>query len=407
MPGPVRKFFALAMAAIFMGLCLLPGVWLLGFDGTTQSLTENRELAGLPERPSSWQQTQEWPSQFDSFVADHFGGREELVRAYNLLHIKAGVSPIERALVGREGWLYLEQTYLGEANRGALPMDEAQMDALIDSFEQRRRYLEAQGRAFIVMPAPDKNSVFPEYLPRSLKKIGPSRFMQFLDAARAADIPMVDVLGALETAKNAGEAIYFKTDSHWNCRGAWFAYQELMRTLRENGYAGGTVLQESDMEFISPSPGYRTDIVNNLLNLYGLVEEPFSYLCRVRDAPEITAMNPADGTPLDYAYWPPPGREHRVYRRTQPRDHSRVLVYRDSYANAMLRFLVHSFDEVIYAAPAAHLGFDPEDVKKYDPDLVIYEFVERALFYPADNRLLMAESADGEGAGTNSRSPRN
>ena len=395
------------MAAIFMALCMLPGVWLLGFDGTTRSLTENRELADVPQKPSSWQQIQEWPAQFDSFVADHFGGREDLVRGYNLMHIKAGVSPIERALVGKQGWLYLEQTYLGEANRGALPMDEKQMDTLISKLEQRRRYLEGQGKTFIVMPAPDKNTMFPEYLPRSIKKIGPSRYMQFIDAATTAEFAMVDVFGALTTAKNAGEAIYFQTDSHWNCRGAWFAYQELMSALREAGYTGGTILQESDFEFISPSPGYRTDIVNNLLNLDGLIEEPFSFLCRARNEPEIIAMNPADGSLFDYVYAAPPGQEQRVYRHTQARDHSRVLVYGDSYANALLRFLVHSFDEVIYAAPPSQMGFDPEDVKKYDPDLVIYQFVERALIYPADNRLLMAEAGDEEPGEINPRSPRN
>ena len=36
------------------------------------------------------------------------------------------------------------------------------------------------------------------------------------------------------------------------------------------------------------------------------------------------------------------------------------------------------------------MGFDPADVEKYDPDLVIYQFVERGLFYPPDDTLFPA-----------------
>jgi hypothetical protein len=37
------------------------------------------------------------------------------------------------------------------------------------------------------------------------------------------------------------------------------------------------------------------------------------------------------------------------------------------------------------------MSFDPADVKQYDPDLVIYEFVERVLHYRPDNSLLESE----------------
>jgi hypothetical protein len=68
-----------------------------------------------------------------------------------------------------------------------------------------------------------------------------------------------------------------------------------------------------------------------------------------------------------------------------------VLIYRDSYANALVPFLIHSFGEVIYAATETKMGFDPADVDRYNPDLVIYEFVERGLFYPPDDTLLQAD----------------
>lgn len=380
------------MITLFATLSLLPGLMLFQYDGENQSATENRTLASWPGIPANVESLPEWPKRFESFVGDHFGFRNGLVRFYNLIHVKLGTSTVRRVLVGKDNWLFLEQTRLADSNRGAYPLTASQLDALIASFEQRHKYLEKRQKKFVVFPAPDKNSLYPEFLPGSVKIIGPSRFRQFRDAAMHADFHSVDSLLALETAKKTGEAIYYQTDSHWNCRGAWFAYLALMQEIRRAGYQGGTTLDESEVDFIRPEDPPATDLVRNLLNLDGYIDEPYSYICRIKSPADIEATRPSDGKEFDYVYAAPPGKEHRRYRRTEARDHSRVLVYRDSYGNALVPFLIHTFDEVVYAAPSEMMGFNPQDVEKYDPDLVIYQFVERGLFYPPDDTLLPAEN---------------
>ncbi len=403
----IRTIASSLLASIFAALCLLPGLMLLKFDGETRSLTENRELAGFPEWPASLNEAAAWSGKFDAFVADHFGKREKLVAAYNYLHVIAGVSPIDRALVGREGWLFLEQTRLKDANRGALPLSREKLDTLLGSFELRQEYLDSKNIGFIVMPVPDKNSMFPEYLPAKVDFVGPSRLEQFRDGMAQANFNSVDVTPRLQSAKAAGEEIYFQTDSHWNSRGAWFAYLALMDGLREAGYAGGTVLAESDVEFIRLDPYQPTDIVKNLLGLSGWVREDHGIRARVHESGEIRAFRAADGKEYDYLYGPPPGQEQKHFKRSTPRDGSRVLIYRDSYANAMLPFLVHSFDELIYARAPKNMSFDPADIERHQPDLVIYEFVERALFYAPDDHLLKAAIENEKAAGQRDRSSGN
>lgn len=386
----IRKTSSIILIGIFALLTALPGLSLLKFDGETRSLTENRELAGLPARPQTREEIAVWTGQFDAFVADHFGKREKLVAAYNYLHYKAGISPSDRALIGRKGWLFLEQTSLADANRGALPLTGEELQALLDSFALRQEYLNERGIDFMVMPVPDKNSLFPEYLPASVRIIGPSRLAQFREALPGAPFDAVDTYDALVAAKEDGEEIYFQTDSHWNSRGAWVAYRALMKALRDSGYPGGALIDESDVEFIRLDPYHPTDIVKNLLGLSGWVREAHGIRARVSDSGEIRAFRGSDGREYDYIYSPPPGQEKKHFIRTEPRDGSRVLIYRDSYANAMLPFLVHSFDEVVYARAPKSMSFDPADIDRYEPDLVIYEFVERALFYKPDDRLLLA-----------------
>ncbi len=377
----IRAASSIALLTFGAVMCALPGLMLLGYDGETVSATENRELTAPPGRPRDLSAVATWPARFESFVGDHFGLRAALVRGYNLMHVKAGVSPLNRVHVGKDGWLFLEQTRLGELNRGADPLSGPELERLVGSFEARHRFLAERGVGLAVLPLPDKNSLYPEFLPDSIKLVGPSRFAQFRTAALGADFHFVDALAVLDAAKAAGEQTYYRTDSHWNCRGAWLVYRALMQELRRAGYERGKLLDEGEVEFIRPENPRATDIVRNLLNLEGLIQEPYAYRCRVRESAEISATRPTDGRSFDYVYAAPPGKEHRRYRRTAPRDGSRVLVYRDSYANAMLPFLIHSFDEVIFAAPTRPMGFDPADIDRYQPDLVIYEFVERSLYY--------------------------
>ena len=390
---------------MFVLVCLVPGLMLLKFDGETRSLTENRELAGLPSAPGSLEELAGWTGHFDAFVADHFGSREKLVAAYNYLHVLAGISPIKRALVGKSGWLFLEQTFLKDANRGALPLSEQELESLIDSFERRRDYLDSKGILFMVMPVPDKNSMFPEYLPDSVEFVGPSRLEQFLQAAEGARFDHVDVPSRLQEAKDGGEEIYFQTDSHWNHRGAWFAYLALMESLRTAGYEGGRTLAETDVEFIRLDPYHPSDIVKNLLGLSGWIREDHGIRARVNDTAKIRAYRASDGQEYDYLYGPPPGQEQKHFIRSEKRDGSRVLIYRDSYGNAMLPFLVHSFDELIYARAPKNMSFDPADIERYQPDLVIYEFVERALFYTPDDQLLKQAMTRGQVVPENQGSP--
>ncbi len=394
MQKSTRNIPSILLLILLGTMCLLPGLMLLQFDGETLSAAENRSLAALPDIPTDAESLVAWPTRFESFVADHFGFRAKLVRMYNLIHMKAGVSPISRVRVGKDGWLFLEETWLGETNRGAHPFSDRQLENLVESFELRHRYLDSRQKLLVVFPVPDKNSLYPEFLPDSVKIVGPSRFRQFRKAARNAGFHAVDSLLALETAKQNGEAVYYKTDSHWNCRGAWFGYLALMAKIREVGYQGGRILDESEINFNRLEKPHNTDIVHNLLNLSGEFQEPYSFTCNPNMSADIKATRPSDGQSFDYIYSAPPPKEHRSYRRSEPRDRSRVLLYRDSYANAMVPYLIHSFDEVIYAAPTDVMGFDPADVERYDPDLVIYQFVERILIYPPVDDLLRAQPAN-------------
>lgn len=57
---------------------------------------------------------------------------------------------------------------------------------------------------------------------------------------------------------------------------------------------------------------------------------------------------------------------------------TRVLLFRDSFSNELIPYLANSFDELI-VVPRVRLKHLPGVIRRHNPDLVIYEFVERSL----------------------------
>ena len=102
--------------------------------GTATPLTENRTLASFPQAPANRDDWLGYPTAFDAYMDDNFGLRLVLLRLYNRLHVALGVSPSERVILGEEGWLFYEVAQLTDQNRGALPLNEEQLDNLQHRF---------------------------------------------------------------------------------------------------------------------------------------------------------------------------------------------------------------------------------------------------------------------------------
>lgn len=125
------------------------------------------------------------------------------------------------AVRGVDGWcFYLSAEQVAEMDgRGAWP--EARVAATWRRFEERHAWLASQGIAYVVVAAPNKESVYPEHLPGWA---GGPRGRTPLDqvaehAGRAGGPQFVDLRADLWAAKARGRT-YYVEDTHWNSFGA-------------------------------------------------------------------------------------------------------------------------------------------------------------------------------------------
>jgi lysophospholipase L1-like esterase len=148
----------------------------------------------------------------------------------------------EKALVGRDGWLFYKPGFDDMVSRGS-GMPWATNDP-VTAIVAWRDALAARGIQLLVMPAPNKESIYPDYLTRRAKPgqtliSTPTR--DLLQRLKSANVECVDLFALFAHARtNAARAgaplLYLEQDSHWSPAGVALAAQAVAQRLAEKGW---------------------------------------------------------------------------------------------------------------------------------------------------------------------------
>lgn len=330
---------------LFLAL-LVPAAVQIFSERAPISAAEKRALEPLPAWPGRLRDWSAFTSGLDRFARDHFGLREPLATGWGLLKYALRYTP--RVAVGRDGWLYFPQYWgskYGVAGCGALAAEVRSLAGRLDRFAARAA---RSGVTVLLAIAPDKETIYPEYMPEGLGAVGCDLYAEFMDGvqqAKTAD------LRATLSAWKAKEQVYFRTDSHWSDVGGWHA----ARTLLEGGCPPGKACAKL------PEPRLTTKILGgDLAGLIGLA----SVLTERYVAVEV------------------PEARHSGRR---------LVVVGDSFAKSIVRFLAYdeSVGEAAFVDHAeGRVEFAPIVASK--PDVILILIVERYLY---DRELLRSLAA--------------
>ena len=345
----MRKALLILFAALFMGLCLLPSAGLLlGYEGENY---ENRPLARLPKLVDRDGLNLEYPQGFDDYYQDHFGFREEMVTAFHGSTVSLlGDTLNDDVIIGSGDMLYYGETiddYLG-INR--LSDYDVQRAARILRIQQE--YVTASGAGFAFAIAPNKNTVYPEYMPKRLKPTGAFSNRERLTAAlMELDVEQISFDFELMARKSEG-MLYHYHDTHWNQRGAMIGYNAIMAKLFEG-------VNYQTYEDISPEikTGWAGDLHYFLF-----------------PASEGNMEYPDYGINFVYDTDPQaPGRAVTIGTNSLANDKS-LLLYRDSFGDGLLPYLSANLGRVLYDA---EFPYNYASMAAENPDAVVIELVER------------------------------
>ncbi len=353
----MKKFVNFMTVALFLLICAFP-VYGLFFPGASDDTGENRALAA-------------WPDTFDpvgieDWFNDHFAFRGTMTSLYNRLSAQTGVRIVNNVAIGKDGWLfYTNDGSLADMKREIHYTDEERKD-ICDAQQQAKDYLEAQGISYYLVIAPDKHTVYPEFLPDSLQGyVGESRFDGLLQALTTqTDVPVIDTRQAVIDEK-VNHTVFYKTDTHWNEYGAFAGYTQIINRIAQD-FPNVRIITRDDCT-VTENPDWQKGDMADFIGQADVLRDT-DVIFTVKDSNLVRLETKYPETSQD--------PERDIIQLVNP-DHPELpsaVVFRDSFCRMLYPMLADSFSKVTFVWTTSVLDYVVQGEK---PDLVIMEYVER------------------------------
>ena len=341
---------------------------------TVWSSTEKRRLAERPALDLKPGTLATFPSRFEAYFNDHFGYRSLFIRRYNRIMKKYfAKSPVPDVLIGKNNWLFFTESNLIDDFVGADPFTPEELETWRSNLEHKRDWLAKQGIRYLFVVAPNKQTIYPEYLPDYLQKDrGRTRLQQLMTYLNAhSDVPILDLSGVLTEAKKR-HRIYHATDTHWNDRGAYAAYRAIMDRVGQ-WFPDASFTQNKIIE-TENVPGRGGDLAGMLDMADTMREEnPVLKVQPTTCSPEINkAVADFMKTPADLI-------RSKAFMTKCDNSKLRAVVFRDSFFETIIPFIAEDFNRIVYVWKPYDQAIMKELIEQQKPQIVIEEMVERLL----------------------------
>jgi len=329
---------------------------------------ENCSLQAFPEFTWTGLLDGTFSAEINTYFADQFPARDEMVGIKGVTETLLGKGENNGVLLGRNGQLAVRLFDMYKSRLERTPdMDYYYPRTVADSLEHLNAWAREQTVPVAVVLPPRTVDITASSFAYPTE-ISDALYAQIRDSV-APETGYVDLYPLLRKKHEAGEYVYLRTDHHWNACGAYLAYEEVMRSwgleaqiLPRDAFAVeripdfyGTAWSRAGYKFVEP----------DTLEIWTAGNEgQFTTSCIVTrevlgDDGTASVVKEAEKTfPgwlnreklagkdkyaafLDGIY-----REQTVFAAEET-GRERLLLVKDSFANAMVPFLVQHFDLVI------------------------------------------------------------
>jgi hypothetical protein len=356
------------IVAIFILLLYIPFFSNIIPRNQVLSNVENRMLTPKPEFNIHSLDT--FPKEFEKYFNDNFKFRDQFLKFNNYAKVKIlNLSPNPLVVIGKNDWLFYTGDKAPESMedyQGLVRFTDDELKMIKNNLEQRKKWLSKKGITYLFCIAPNKQTIYPEYLPSNMKKLNSeTRTDQLINYLNQySDVEIIDLRKVLLENKTVDNMLYYKTDTHWNEYGAYIGYQEIMRKISDF-YPNLEPLAFSNF-MINSSVGSGGDIAN-MLAMKSQYKDNYIHL-----VPKVKTV--ANDLKVDKSIYPNP--DQLVTKQTDISNLPNLLMFRDSFSTSLVPFLSEHFNKSIYIWDHK---FNAKIIEQDKPNIVIEETVERLL----------------------------
>lgn len=268
---------------------------------------------------------------------------------------------------GKEDWLFLGNRYDSTVAKLKLAItpNELELSEVKNAFSKVSLAGDRFGIKTVLILGPNKSSIYPEHLPNGIIPSEKKYSGFFLDKLREIpSLAVYDPTNDLISAKSKGGLLYWKTDTHWNNKGAYLTFAGFCRliniqppnvTFKQGETHSGDLIDISQLSSFPLSSLDNWDVVWN---------QPPVWIEKAVPNEQKTTFGDAT-----------------VVTNDKPSSSQYVWVVGDSFAGALRQYFNATFKEVRYVGHwGQKLKTLPEELVEAErkPDLVVIVRVERS-----------------------------
>ncbi len=340
--GKALKTFQKVFAVTFLVLIAAMIAGEAAMPDRAYSPVEKRMLSQFPAFSRERLFSGDFMSGMEDYAKDQFPYRDLLMK----------IKTEGLRLVGQnesQGVFYMKNGALAEAFEMPDAAKTAETTQEINAFYQRTGQAE---HYFLLVPT--AVNIDREELPDHALTDDQDAYMDAFFNALPAKMEKVDVR---EAFRASSENLYYRTDHHWTTEGAYLAAKALYRAMEidnEYAFSGGTVANDF-VGSLAAKSGFtpKTADAITLYKLDHIPENDFYYTVSYEMEHEMKAtVYDASALDGDDPYEVFFGGNHPLIRIETSLDSDRhLLIFKDSYANALIPFLVPYFKTVTVVDP--------------------------------------------------------
>jgi peptidoglycan/LPS O-acetylase OafA/YrhL len=272
-------------------------------------------------------------------------------------------------LRGKQDWLFLGNAHgntIAKLKMSIIPSDN-ETEAIKEIFSKVAEVSAKYNTKVVLIVAPNKSSVYTEYLPSELHPSTNNMYIKYF-IEKLKSVPNLTVYNPTDdflNLKNTEGILYWRTDSHWNNKGAFFAY---------SGFANLFGLPIPQIEF-KQGATYSGDIIeiSKLKNFPLHPDDNWDVIWK--NKPSWTENKIPDDQKKEFGYVKVVFNDHALSNKC-------IWFYGDSFSEALEQYFNATFREVRYVGNWGDKLYKElsADLARADrkPDMIIVERVERS-----------------------------
>ena len=364
------RIFNVGFIFLFMAMLMLPLLF-VDLSSNRVSVEENRMLAERPGLSELKNQPGTFVRNFDAWFKDSTGFRKQLIQLYQMIDKNKWLNAVVRYTVGEDVVMLIGEKghhYSGGPNgiwisryQGKRLISDEQLANTANKLEEVKIYLDSKRIPLLIMLCTDKEMIYPEFYPKSIKR-RPEPIEMDLITAYLKEHTNIDVFNIRQAllAEKDNYLLYDVSSGdlyHYNEIGAFFAYRELMKHV--NIYFPWIVPYELNDIDISYDEKGIPDVSLKAETAYKRLDTSFF-----------------DDVELNRPFiW-----QNVAYENIDP-NLPLILFFRDSYAGYfdelhdkkfIMQYIASHFGKAIFIH-YQNLEHFEEYIAKYKPDIVVFE----------------------------------